>query len=119
MIRRPPRSTLFPYTTLFRSILASWVIWAARAISAGEGILDRQLLAVGYHQPFINELQPARSQAYFGRLRPFKPRGISLMLSTSVSKSLRAVLIGQMHATFWAGFIKSRDAGMTRFASFR
>src|SRR3712207_7126610 len=23
MIRRPPRSTLFPYTTLFRSILAS------------------------------------------------------------------------------------------------
>src|SRR2546422_2354200 len=25
MIRRPPRSTLFPYTTLFRSVLA--VVW--------------------------------------------------------------------------------------------
>src|SRR2546425_6808417 len=24
MIRRPPRSTLFPYTTLFRSLEASW-----------------------------------------------------------------------------------------------
>src|SRR3712207_8818785 len=24
MIRRPPRSTLFPYTTLFRSSLAAW-----------------------------------------------------------------------------------------------
>src|ERR1039457_930437 len=24
MIRRPPRSTLFPYTTLFRSIRAAW-----------------------------------------------------------------------------------------------
>src|SRR3989475_11947934 len=24
MIRRPPRSTLFPYTTLFRSIPAAW-----------------------------------------------------------------------------------------------
>src|SRR2546430_4279199 len=24
MIRRPPRSTLFPYTTLFRSALAAW-----------------------------------------------------------------------------------------------
>src|SRR2546422_1208343 len=24
MIRRPPRSTLFPYTTLFRSHLAAW-----------------------------------------------------------------------------------------------
>src|SRR3712207_8485368 len=26
MIRRPPRSTLFPYTTLFRSILSSSII---------------------------------------------------------------------------------------------
>src|SRR2546426_7190234 len=25
MIRRPPRSTLFPYTTLFRSVLSSWM----------------------------------------------------------------------------------------------
>src|SRR5260370_31606490 len=25
MIRRPPRSTLFPYTTLFRSGLAGWL----------------------------------------------------------------------------------------------
>src|SRR5260370_25542172 len=24
MIRRPPRSTLFPYTTLFRSVFARW-----------------------------------------------------------------------------------------------
>src|SRR2546422_8509041 len=24
MIRRPPRSTLFPYTTLFRSLLKAW-----------------------------------------------------------------------------------------------
>src|SRR3712207_8970814 len=30
MIRRPPRSTLFPYTTLFRSmslIVLLWVLW--------------------------------------------------------------------------------------------
>src|SRR2546429_4224415 len=27
MIRRPPRSTLFPYTTLFRSALAGWTIF--------------------------------------------------------------------------------------------
>src|SRR2546422_8344912 len=25
MIRRPPRSTLFPYTTLFRSLIYTWV----------------------------------------------------------------------------------------------
>src|SRR5690606_40642002 len=34
MIRRPPRSTLFPYTTLFRSVV-------------GETGGDRRLLAVG------------------------------------------------------------------------
>src|SRR5256885_9967889 len=42
MIRRPPRSTLFPYTTLFRSMLRllgalagvaalAWLAWMARA----------------------------------------------------------------------------------------
>src|SRR2546429_6020345 len=31
MIRRPPRSTLFPYTTLFRSDIALWDIKAKRA----------------------------------------------------------------------------------------
>src|SRR2546427_9610119 len=33
MIRRPPRSTLFPYTTLFRS--QSWDRWAAVFEQAG------------------------------------------------------------------------------------
>src|SRR2546430_7718902 len=28
MIRRPPRSTLFPYTTLFRSLFAGYDPWA-------------------------------------------------------------------------------------------
>src|SRR5438445_7013395 len=27
MIRRPPRSTLFPYTTLFRSLEKDWAYW--------------------------------------------------------------------------------------------
>src|SRR5260221_8771814 len=29
MIRRPPRSTLFPYTTLFRSVV-HWLAWTIR-----------------------------------------------------------------------------------------
>src|SRR2546427_6767159 len=32
MIRRPPRSTLFPYTTLFRSALRSAVEWLVRRL---------------------------------------------------------------------------------------
>src|SRR2546428_10006885 len=38
MIRRPPRSTLFPYTTLFRSLvesLASMKVWERVAICFG------------------------------------------------------------------------------------
>src|SRR2546430_12290228 len=36
MIRRPPRSTLFPYTTLFRSALGLWlVVRDARARGSG------------------------------------------------------------------------------------
>src|SRR5687768_18249121 len=34
MIRRPPRSTLFPYTTLFRSELVSWPLGSMASISA-------------------------------------------------------------------------------------
>src|SRR2546426_2499404 len=43
MIRRPPRSTLFPYTTLFRSHIARMLE------HLGLGTLDRQtrLMAVG------------------------------------------------------------------------
>src|SRR3989441_10220111 len=34
MIRRPPRSTLFPYTTLFRSELAPFVEQEARSLAS-------------------------------------------------------------------------------------
>src|SRR5438270_7671197 len=34
MIRRPPRSTLFPYTTLFRSALIIVTIWAIHSSSS-------------------------------------------------------------------------------------
>src|SRR2546426_2886100 len=33
MIRRPPRSTLFPYTTLFRSLIADAALFAMRGRS--------------------------------------------------------------------------------------
>src|SRR5439155_25714555 len=34
MIRRPPRSTLFPYTTLFRSLAADPTSWIGAALPA-------------------------------------------------------------------------------------
>src|SRR5260370_41271881 len=38
MIRRPPRSTLFPYTTLFRSV------YSLAILLHEEGLLDRTLI---------------------------------------------------------------------------
>src|SRR5438034_2494029 len=35
MIRRPPRSTLFPYTTLFRSVQTDPGVVAGRAVAVG------------------------------------------------------------------------------------
>src|SRR2546430_7641614 len=37
MIRRPPRSTLFPYTTLFRSRLRTFLDWEAVMLDTGPG----------------------------------------------------------------------------------
>src|SRR5690554_7634633 len=45
MIRRPPRSTLFPYTTLFRSRDAALVGDAEQAVGAGAGHVDKALQA--------------------------------------------------------------------------
>src|SRR2546425_12826623 len=47
MIRRPPRSTLFPYTTLFRSLVAGLVDWLL-AEGAGSG---ERFLPVAYEVP--------------------------------------------------------------------
>src|SRR5256885_11987796 len=43
MIRRPPRSTLFPYTTLFRS-LGTFLAWMGGIVTASRATLGRGAL---------------------------------------------------------------------------
>src|SRR3712207_7100719 len=47
MIRRPPRSTLFPYTTLFRSLIALGAARAGRTGSLGPVLILVWLLLAG------------------------------------------------------------------------
>src|SRR5438034_5122802 len=54
MIRRPPRSTLFPYTTLFRSLIGGMA--ALRARSRAEEVLSLVGLA-GRSEEHTSELQ--------------------------------------------------------------
>src|SRR3712207_6868141 len=48
MIRRPPRSTLFPYTTLFRSVVGAVLVTALVAV--------RQVVAMTENGPLVRRL---------------------------------------------------------------
>src|SRR5256886_15967824 len=56
MIRRPPRSTLFPYTTLFRSTVTPKFVLASHVSNRFTDIKDRSRLQNGGHRPnFLSE----------------------------------------------------------------
>src|SRR3712207_7561603 len=59
MIRRPPRSTLFPYTTLFRSRLVELVV--ARDEDRAELRVQRHRAHVGDRVRHVHELDPERA----------------------------------------------------------
>src|SRR3712207_6904131 len=65
MIRRPPRSTLFPYTTLFRSLAHP-----ALGLAVGHAEAPEQLLLLGQRQP--GDL-PAHGQPLEQHLRVAAP----------------------------------------------
>src|SRR3712207_9465482 len=70
MIRRPPRSTLFPYTTLFRSKPA------ARRITPRDGLGD------GYPRRMEGEVRPADRRRIARRLE----RAAGALSTTAVSR---------------------------------
>src|SRR5438445_4033678 len=59
MIRRPPRSTLFPYTTLFRSVHAAVHDPVALEMAPVDDVLGHDLVAGGTHrsEEHTSELQ--------------------------------------------------------------
>src|SRR2546429_2274275 len=58
MIRRPPRSTLFPYTTLFRSLSRAWRICCRRGPAHRKRRFEfRKCLAEGRSEEHTSELQ--------------------------------------------------------------
>src|SRR3712207_7780758 len=55
MIRRPPRSTLFPYTTLFRS---SGTFRVVRTVADLERCLDKEVMAAVLHLEGADGIDP-------------------------------------------------------------
>src|SRR2546429_9719772 len=66
MIRRPPRSTLFPYTTLFRSHVGGERRVGVPRLLAGTTLRTR--LLQGTHRPAV--CHPPRARAYRGPVPP-------------------------------------------------
>src|SRR2546422_2447949 len=72
MIRRPPRSTLFPYTTLFRSVLAEVPAEVAEQVTCDikySGYLERQEIEVERQRRLAGKRIPERSEEHTSELQ--------------------------------------------------
>src|SRR3989441_2441156 len=98
MIRRPPRSTLFPYTTLFRSLrrqISEWGWPDARLTKEYDihrlfGAADAAVMVTSRSEEHTSELQ---SLAYLVcRLLLEKKKKIDTVISTPPETRLNAVI---------------------------
>src|SRR5256885_16498681 len=89
MIRRPPRSTLFPYTTLFRSqLLPQWVdLHAAAVIEQGlqpaavvRGARDLAVVLPPYRIVSGDATERVRQEQLHGRVRVGAQHGVPVRL---------------------------------------
>jgi len=108
MIRRPPRSTLFPYTTLFRSDVAAAdpdiIVLMPCGFDADRAVTESRSLAA---DPMWDELRAVREgrvfavdgNAYFSRPGPRVVDGIELLASlfhpdrSVTPKGIRAIAV--------------------------
>src|SRR5258706_1141698 len=98
MIRRPPRSTLFPYTTLFRSLRLperkrrgkSARLPCARRARAARQYLDKDLR----RQPRIRD----RSEEHTSELQSLTNLVCRLLLETKKSQTQEARFAQRIHA---------------------
>src|SRR5256884_9304813 len=100
MIRRPPRSTLFPYTTLFRSLLnadsglpgseikegAAWDAWIRARDAEVRGRIDR-----GVEDSISNLI-------LYGASFTSLPRVESVEFAATESGELRPAAVARIHA---------------------
>src|SRR5688572_4967309 len=90
MIRRPPRSTLFPYTTLFRSRAVEWLI----ANDSIEGIVNLAAPSPLPMHEFLRELAGAAGRRMLLPLKPWMIELGTFLLRTEselVMKSRRVI----------------------------
>src|SRR3989441_6199936 len=96
MIRRPPRSTLFPYTTLFRSVAVHRVRVVGRELLgqlARGGIAGhRRLLQLRHELRRRDELHHARSEEHTSELQSLAYLVCRLLLEKKKKKRIQHTL---------------------------
>src|SRR3712207_8006351 len=101
MIRRPPRSTLFPYTTLFRSCRASPTVSPAlrlhlsRRVSRRPGLLQAPSRRCGWHRECTSRHSPLRSEEHTSELQSRQYLVCRLLLE----KKKKTTLLNYSHDT--------------------
>src|SRR5258705_3255376 len=91
MIRRPPRSTLFPYTTLFRSraraqALAEAVFGAVRYKSGTSDVQDSAAIAF---RSGVGVCQDHRSEEHTSELQSLRHLVCRLLLENKIKRHLK------------------------------
>src|SRR3712207_9004777 len=99
MIRRPPRSTLFPYTTLFRSGLGCSPIKAVRELGSERRETVRSLSTVGARILRRSVLSTRRSEEHTSELQSRQYLVCRLLLEKKNNKtfSTKPVIILSIH----------------------
>ena len=106
MIRRPPRSTLFPYTTLFRSFIKSKTDQIANQAQVSKGLLfhyfgNKQALYLdafkyAYHRIY-DHMDPKKWQ---------NAPGLAAMMTTAVKYELKLQFKVGFHAYRWKNLME-------------
>src|SRR2546425_6347254 len=94
MIRRPPRSTLFPYTTLFRSAVEDGQ-WVTKDEVVGEftnAEVDRMLNTARFEERDAEERRKVRSEEHTSELQSLAYLVCRLLLEKKKRNTLRGSL---------------------------
>src|SRR2546430_4314927 len=93
MIRRPPRSTLFPYTTLFRSesaFLEALLAQAGQVIVGQRQMIERLLIGLITGGHVLLEGVPGRSEEHTSELQSQSNLVCRLLLEKKKKKKLHS-----------------------------
>src|SRR2546430_6337614 len=99
MIRRPPRSTLFPYTTLFRSLTSDRAPWFAH-VGLGAGVVRRSGAPWQYARDRkstrLNSSHSQISYAVFCLIKKYSP--VPVATAALMASITSALLVPTIHA---------------------